>query len=206
MKRKPISRHLYFFLSALVLCSCSKNETQFYTDDEQPRLAIFSNKSNNILSCLIDGKSWRTPDRTTSGFIANTRYEVYIDKQTSSNAQDTLLFSWTGYYINESQNGATLILKLPVAKDFSVLDLDRLALQRIQVDTTNGYFSSSIPELANGSVKAAGNIYFHTAQFDSIGIGVYAGKISGLFDADFYPKKITSGRFDHFIEPRQIHF
>lgn len=188
MKRKKFSTCIYFLLSIFMLLGCRKNQTVFYSDGEQSQLAIFSNSSNNIMSCLVDGRPWRTPDRATSGFNANTRYEIYIFKQISNTAQDTLLFSWTGYYVNQLQNGAMLTLKLPVAKDFGVVDLNRLALQRILVDTTNGYFSSSIPELS-GNAKGAGNIYFHTAKFDSIGTGFYSGKISGLFNANFFFKK-----------------
>lgn len=206
MKRKLYSATSYFLLATLFMCGCKNNETNFFNDGEQPQLSIFSNNSNNVLSCLIDGKPWRTPDRTSSVFTPNTRYEVYISKQITNSLQDTLRFSWTGFFVNELQNGGMLTLTLPVNKNFSAQDLNRFAMKRLQIDTTNGYFESSIPGMGNVNTKGAGTIYFHTARFDSVGPRTYVGKISGLFTANFFPAKITNGRFDHFINTRQIFF
>jgi hypothetical protein len=178
----------------------------YYDDAENPGIAIFSNTGNNILSCFVNGKSWRTASRITYGISARTSYEVYITKQSASALQDTLLISWNGYYPTDSLGQGTLNLTIPVAKNFSYKDFAGLQGQRLQIDTTTAFFTTSISGLNSGNIKGKGNIYFHIAQLDSIGPGAYMGKMSGLFDADFSAFKITRGRFDHIIDPQQVNF
>jgi hypothetical protein len=197
-----------FFLLLLVFFNtgCSRNATQYYDDAENPGIAIFSNTGNNILSCLVNGKPWRTASRITYGIGARTSYEVYITKQSTNTLQDILLISWNGYYPADSLGQGNLNLIIPVAKNFSNKNFAALQGQRLQIDTTNAFFTTSISGLNSGNIKGKGNIYFHIAQLDSIGPSAYMGKMSGLFEADFGAFKITRGRFDHLLNPENVHF
>ena len=203
MKTITIKRLVFLIAPILLITGCTKDYTNYYPDDEDKGVAIFSSTANNVMGCFIDGKAWRTGSRTTSLF-SPPRYEVYITKQNTSSLLDTLSISWSGYYAENKDMPAYLELILPVAKTFNYLDLSALRGQRLQLDTTNGFFSTSIPGLNNPNSKGRGHIYFHTARFDSISPGVFKGTMSGLFEADFGSFKILRGRFDHNITEDQV--
>jgi hypothetical protein len=206
MKNSGIKNIGLLLLSVFIIAGCSKNETTYFADAEDEGIAIFSNTGNNLLTCFIDGKPWRTISRTTSGFNPRTSYEVDIVKQITSSLQDTLSISWPGYFSTDSLNPGSLTLLLPVAKNFGYKDFSALQGRRLQIDTINGFFSTSISRLNTSNRKGSGSIYFHAARLDSIGPNAYTGNISGLFEADFATFKITKGRFDHTIVPQQVFF
>jgi hypothetical protein len=207
MKKNRTKRITQFLVAVLLIMGCSKNYTNYYADGEDNRIAIFSNTGNNVLSCFIDGKPWRTVDRKTSGFVfSSTNYEVYITKQSTTSLLDTLIITWQGYYTADNFSDGSLNLVIPVAKKFSFNNFSALQGQRLQIDTTTAFFTTSISGLRNSNRKGKGNIYFYSAQLDSIGASSYIGKISGLLDADFGTFKVTKGRFDHNITPIQISF
>ncbi len=207
MKNICSKKNLLFLLPGLLIMGCSKNYTNYYPDAEDNGIAIFSNTGNNVLSCFIDGKPWRTVNRETSGFPNSiTSYEVYIIKQSTTSLLDTLIITWPGYYPVNYFSQGDLNLIIPVAKNFSHKDFTALQGQRLQIDTTTAFFTTSISGLNSGNIKGKGNIYFHTAQLDSIGPREYIGKMSGLFDADFGTFKITRGRFDHLLNSENVRF
>ena len=208
MKNKCSNNLLLLLLITFIITGCTKNETRYYADAEDEGIAIFSNNGNNLLTCFIDNKPWRTVDRTvTIIFSSGTNYEVDIRKQVTNSIKDTLIIRWLGYYAANDSSQGTLNLILPVAKNFSYKDFAALQGQRLHIDTTNGYFTTSISNLNLSNSKGSGDIYFNIAKLDSIGTGGgYFGKMSGLFDANFSSFKITRGRFDHIIEPPQVHF
>jgi hypothetical protein len=199
----PFFALLFFFGCAL--CSCYKNQTKFYNDDQADGLAIFSNTGNNVMSCYIENEAWRTRDRITGGLFGNTAYELIINKQTTSGPQDMLTFTW---YVNPPANNTLngdISLVLAVPKVFGYKELSALKGQRIALDTTNGYFTFSSSQ-SNFS-KGTGNIYFHEMQVDSIGPNNFTGRMSGLLDAKLGGNLILkNGRFDHNISTRQIQF
>lgn len=210
MKMKSLNTTGLLILLGLTIVGCSKNYTNFYEDEDNGGIAIFSNNGNNLLSCYIDNNPWRTSNRSTSLF-GRPEYEVYIYKTASTGIFDTLKFQWTGYYTADINASGQISLVLPVAKNFGYKNLSALAGQRLHIDTTNGFFSFyssglNLPGSNNANKKGSGNIYFHTASFDSIGPGSYSGTMSGLFDADFNAVKITKGRFDHSFSPNQVIF
>jgi hypothetical protein len=207
MKNICTKKILLFLVPGLLIMGCSKNYTNYYADGEDNGIAIFSNTGNNVLSCFIDGKPWRTVDRKTSGFAySRTSYEVYISKQLTNSLLDTLIITWEGYYPPNNFSNGNLNLIIPVAKNFSYKDFSALQGQRLQIDTTTAFFSTSISGLNNNNTKGKGNIYFYAAQLDSIGTSSYIGKMSGLFEADFGAFKITRGRFDHLLTPENVYF
>jgi hypothetical protein len=187
----------------LIVAGCEKNDTKGYPDPEDPGIAIFSNTGNNILSCYIDNKPWRTIDRITP-ILSAQQYELNIRKQVTGSSSDTLEFLWTGYYSSNSNSLGVLLCRFAVPKNFSYKSFSGLKAQRISINNSNGYFTNDI-NLGNNS-KGPGNIYFHTATLDSIGPNTYTGKMSGIFDASLPALKITKGRFDHTIIPAQIYF
>lgn len=205
MKRNIKRSFCYLIAACCIITSCTKNTTKFFADADQPGLAIFSNTNNNILTCFVDGRPWRTNPRVISIFIPQTRYEIYLRKYITNSLQDTLLFNWTGYFEGSLSGGESIGFAMPVSKNFSILSLNALQGQRFNIDTSvNGFFSTNIILLNTTGNKGNGNIYFNTAQFDSIAPNLYQGRLSGLFEANFGSFKITNGRFDHFFEPNQI--
>jgi hypothetical protein len=207
MKNNILPGLFLLLTSYSIIIGCTKNYTKYYADAETPGLAIFSNTNNNILTCFVDGRPWRTDSRVTSGFNPRTRYEIYISKYSTNSLQDTLLFNWYGYFEGNQFGGGSIGLALAVSKNFSIKDLNALQGQRLIIDTTiNGFYSTNTGSLNNTGAKGNGSIYFNTAKFDSIAPNFYQGSLSGLFEANFGSFKITKGRFDHFLEPNQIQF
>jgi hypothetical protein len=207
MKNNILPGLLLLLASYCLFTGCTKNYTKYHADAETPGLAIFSNNNNNILTCFVDGRSWRTNSRITSGFSPRTSYEIYIRKYSTNSLQDTLQFNWFGYFEGNQFGVDNIEITLAVSKIFSIKDLNALQGKRLIIDTTiNGFYSFNSGSLNNSGAKGSGVIYFNTAKFDSIAPNNYQGSISGLFEADFGSFKITKGRFDHFFEPNQIQF
>ena len=190
-----------FILSSMV--GCSRDETNYYPDREAAGLSIFSDNSNNVMSCYIDGKPWRTHSRVISLF-SRWPYEVYIIKDKTNSALDSLAIQWTGHYAGDENKTGYISLTLPVAKNFTRKDFSAFKGKRINVTINNGFFTTSIAGLNLSNTKGSGTVYFHSAQIDSVAPGVYSGTLSGLFEADFNSFKIVKGRFDHEITPQQI--
>jgi len=199
MKR---SNYLYAFsiLSTIVLLlSCRRNDTRFYNDNDHPGISIFSNTGNNVLSCFIADRAWRTVDRTTS--YGRITYEVFIRRSSSNLVKDTMEISWHGFYADSGYRGDQLYLYLTMPHNFTYKDFRSLNGQRLHIDGSNGYFAST---LQNQNVRGMGNIYFNTAQIDSIAPGLKRGEFSGLFDITFPSLKIANGRFDHTLTTEQL--
>lgn len=194
----------YFLLAFFLLTGCSRNDTRYFADAEDQGIAIFSSTGNNLLSCFIDGKPWRTVSRTTGSFTYyRTNYEVDIFKQVTGTLKDTLVISWMGYFEGNTIMTNSFSLHLAVEPGFGYKDLNLLQGQRLTIDTAFNYFSLTV----NGfNSKGTGHIYFHSIRLDSMGLGMYSGSMSGLLDADFNTSKITRGRFDHWIVPDEVHF
>lgn len=206
MKRKKINRLYSFLFACIIMTGCLKSKTNYYDDAENAGLSIFSNTGNNVLSCFIDGKPWRTINRVISGIFIRPTYEVTVIKQSFSGLSDSLTINWTGYYPPNETITGSLSLHLAIAKNFTYKDLAAFNGQRLIINNANGYFLSSIAAANTFNAKGFGNIYFNTLRLDSIGPNNYSGKMSGLLDADFTSFKIAKGRFDHTIEPLQVNF
>lgn len=199
----PLAPLLFFFSS--LLFGCTVDQTQFYPDAQADSLAIFSNTDNNLMTCYIQNKPWRSMSRISGGILSYPDYELHINKQVTSGTLDNLIFNWSVAPNVYSSINSDISLVLSVPKNFGYRELSALKGQRIALDTTNGYFSFS-PALTSNS-KGAGNIYFHNIQVDSIGPNNFTGRMSGLLDAKFSGGVVISnGRFDHNITARQIQF
>jgi hypothetical protein len=206
MKNNFIKKLLFIPLTGFILLGCSRNETKYYEDGEDKGIAIFSNTSNNVSSCFVAGRPWRTASRTTSGLSSFTNYEVEIIRQQASAAKDTLIILWRGYFEPDKFFQAHLSMHLALPANFTYRDLPALQGKRLSIDSSNGFFELDNSFYNPTNRRGRGNIYFQTAQFDSVLLSGSAGRISGLFEADFSSFKITRGRFDHFISPQQIRF
>jgi hypothetical protein len=206
MKRKKINKLYPFLFACIIMTGCLKSKTNYYDDAENTGMAIFSNTGNNVLSCFIDGKPWRTINRFTPGIIIRPTYEVTVTKQQFAGISDSLTIYWSGYYPPDETITGNLSLIMGIAKNFTYKDLAAFNGQRLIINNANGYFLSSIAAANTFNAKGSGNIHFNTLRLDSIGPNNYSGKMSGLFDADFTAFKITKGRFDHTLEPLQIKF
>jgi hypothetical protein len=204
MKNKALEFFVAVFVTVSFLTGCSKNDTHFYEDPENPPLGIFSNTGNNILTCFINGHAWRTVDRTTDIFSSWAWLEVKVTKTNSGILPDTLQIVWEGYFGNPDTGIEQLILHLAVPANFTYDSFAGFNGQRLKIDSAvNGYFTTGA--LGNSLLKANGNIYFHQVSIDSWPQGA-TGKMSGLFDAECSSFKITNGRFDHELTAGQLHF
>lgn len=203
MKIFSITNYIFIAITLLVLTGCTKNYTAYYADSEDPGLAIFSNKGNNLMTCYVNGKPWRTIDKETTILGSGLRLDVSITRVTTNSAQDTLAFNWFGdYTINGAQAISQLSLLLPIPKTFAFKDIAALQGQRLSLDTLNNNGAFVI----SSGIKGNGNIYFQTAKIDSLSPGVYVGQLSGLLDANLPGYTIIRGRFDHSLSPEQLRY
>ena len=182
-----------FFISVSFI-SCHKNYTVFYEDDDAEDLSIFSDKGNDVMTCYINGKSFRTRDRVVDGGLVRSyiESEITLSKIDSAADSDTLVIDWIG---NQSNNPDYVSLVLPVKKGFTRNDINSLSNARLVVDGTNGYFMIN----HNHSEKGTGNIYFHKAIFLQYTSSEEFNIFSGIFEATLPSYKITRGRFDHLL-------
>lgn len=202
MRSNTIFPTLLLFV-LLFSISCDQRDTRFYEDPTSNGLSIFSTKSNNISSAYFNGDVWRTRDRVYSIF-SPTSYEIYIRKEVTTTASDTLTFEWVGYYPGENdQQRISFYFSMAIPKNFRAADLASLKGQRLVADGVNSYFgvrgNSSLP-----TGKGTGSIYFHMVE---IILRVQAdgnGRMAGLFEADFPNLNVTKGRFDHNLDPTNV--
>ncbi len=196
----------YWLVPVLMVTGCGINETHYFADAENDGIAIFSNTGNNLLTCYIDAKPWRTIARQ-QGILGPPRptYEVYIQKRLSGTGKDTLSISWEGYFGTRDTLRRFITARLAVDSGFSATDLNALQGRRISLEGSNGYFLDSARNVYS-VLMGTGHLYFHTLQLESTGPGAFSGSMSGLMDADFGTEKITNGRFDHSISPEQVQF
>jgi hypothetical protein len=189
-------------LVIFLLTGCTKNLTKYFPDADAPGLTVFSDKSNNILSCYINEKPWKTIDRISyarfSGPVG-TDYELYINKIGYGALQDTMAFVWEGYFPDDTVS-SYLKLILSVKKDFNKNDFSSLSGERLVIDSTStGYFCTNING-TNINIKGNGSIYFHKATFDS------AGYLGGLIEANIGGVQLTKGRFDEALTYENVNF
>jgi len=204
--KKIISCHIAFVLFIVTfLPGCRKNYTTYYPDKEDEGLAIFSSTGNNLMTCFIDGKAWRTIDRTSYSSTQTSTYELEIEKRITSGSRDTLSFHWQGHYNTEKYASGTVTLVLSVPKNFDYRSLSALNGQRLVIDSAvNGFFSTSISQLSVGNPKGNGSIYFHHLQLDSIAPLNFSGHMVGLMEARFPLFNITRGRFDEVLDEGNV--
>lgn len=207
MLNNCIKNSLSLLLVGFIFWGCTRDDTKYYADGEDKGLAIFSNTYNNILSCYINDKPWRTFSRVLTGFTPRMHNEVEITRQPATTSKDTLIIQWHGYFETNQRNTADIRLHLALPAHATINDLNALQGKRLIIDSTiNGFFEINDAGINPANIKANGHLYFNIASFNSIAPNTYTGDISGLFDADFSSVKITKGRFDHFISPEQIQF
>ena len=176
-----------FILIALI--SCERNDTVFYEDDDAENLSVFSDMGNNVMSCYINGKPFRTKDRILRGISIYPEVELF--KDTSAPDADTLTINWQSDAL--SPNFYSVSLVLAVKKDFFYNDFTAFNNTRLAVDGVNSYFLIN----SNRSEKGTGSIYFLRAILMQGNAGGISNRLSGVFEATLPSYKITRGRFDH---------
>jgi hypothetical protein len=204
MKLHQIEKAFYLMAALFLLVGCTRNDTRYFADAEQSGIAIFSSTGNNLFSCFIDGKPWRTADRRGYLLSPGLRYEISLQSESSGTTKDTLLISWEGYSGTKDTLRNYITLRLAVDQGFGYKEMNALQGQRLTINGSKDYFSN-YSEFNGQNLTGSGHIYFHTLKIDSLGPGSYKGIMNGLVDADFGSSKLTNGRFDHVIEPPMIH-
>ena len=199
--KNVVSLKLVVILVFILSSSCKKNETVFFEDDEAQNLSVFSDKGNNVMSCYINGQSFRTQDRIVPFglFIGRIKPDINLGKISDGMGNDSLQISW---YNDENPQGVSRIsLILPVQNGFSYPDFNLLEGKRLQIDGVNSYFQINYGKAEKGT----GNIYFQRAYIipsDSTNIS----RFSGIFEATLPSYKITKGRFDHVLTSNVVFF
>jgi len=207
MKTNYTGLFCIFACFVLSCVSCKKAETHYYEDPNNSGIGIFSNTGNNVMSCYIGGKPWRTYDRYNTVYGNPGQFEVEIYKIQNAGLMDSLRFDWWGSFRDNSPGGY-ISLQLAVPAGFGYADFKLLDGKRIKIDSTlNGYFFSNTDGIFNNLKKRNGNIYFNTANMDSVALPVAGeGRMSGLFDVQLDTTSISNGRFDHNLTRYQVHF
>jgi hypothetical protein len=203
MKNNFIKITALLLLPCLFLLSCEKNETKFYSDDDNNGLSVFSNTGDNIFTCYVNGVPWRTLNRTCCGFLSGRVSELFIRQQADS-LHNMLVIDWMGNLQGNNSGFDDIYLYLYIPANFTYQDFDKLQGTRIAVDSTTGYFSTSIQGISGE--RGTGFIYFNQASFDSSATSGYGGSFSGLLEANFPGSTISKGRFDHQLTLYQIYF
>ncbi|MBS1948125.1 MAG: hypothetical protein JST47_10195 [Bacteroidetes bacterium] len=201
MKRAALINAIFFFIFLIFFDSCTRNETHYYPDISTNGLSIFSNTGNNAFSCLINGQPWRTVNRT-SGW-GGTRYEVRMAKLIRDSLNALLTITWQGNFLGyDNSYGGYISLNFSVPVNFSINDFNSWQGKRLIIDGVNNYFEAQLPSIS-GAGK--GTVYFDQAflQKDSAG---FSGRISGLLEAELSLGQLTSGRFDHILDPGNVYF
>ncbi|MBX2924442.1 MAG: hypothetical protein KF746_19730 [Chitinophagaceae bacterium] len=180
-------------LVAISLCSCDKNYTVFYEDDDAKDLSVFSDMGNNVMSCYIDGHPFRTRDRVyEGGFSRGVLYpEIELFKDDSGSDSDTLTINWQAD--SDASNPYSVSVVLAVKKEFAYSDFNEFNNTRLVIDGVSGYFMVN----HNRSEKGTGSIYFHKAILMPGNVVGINNQLSGIFEATLPSFKITRGRFDH---------
>lgn len=194
---------LSVFFTLIFIAACDQSDTRFFEDPDNNGLSLFSNKTNNIASAYFNGEVWRTRDRVYD-LISYPSYELYIRKEITATASDTLIFEWPGYYLNQNdERQIYLYFAMAIPKNFRAADLVSLKGRRLYADGITSYFkvrgSSLLP-----TNKGIGTIYFHMTEIQLNPQADGNGKIAGLFEASIGNLKITKGRFDHNLDPSHV--
>ncbi|MFT3702961.1 MAG: hypothetical protein QM802_11345 [Agriterribacter sp.] len=192
MRKLVLIRWAVIFAMTVILVSCEKNDTVFIEDDDAQDLSIFSDKGNNVMSCYINGKSFRTRDRILYyGYRTVQTAELALLKDSSASNNDTLVIEWESDPYSSGIQTVSLVLS--VKKGFSYSDFNLLQDQRLSIDGISGYFMIN----QDRSQKGIGSIYFHQALLMQSNAVEIEGQLSGIFEATLPSYKITRGRFDH---------
>lgn len=183
----------------VLVTGCTKNETHFYDDREAPGLGIFSNTGNNVFTCYIDGKAWRTQARRWGLGVGGVQptLEVRISRQPIDSLTDFLDITWYGSYYGDLYSPTYISLYISVPKNFSQADFVSWQGQRLTIDGINSYFQIG---LGSNAQIGSGTIYFNLLELNNV------SRMSGLLEADFGTVKLTSGRFDHNLDDGVITF
>jgi hypothetical protein len=198
MKKIAFAKWVILIVIVISHLSCKKNHTVFFEDDDAPYLSVFSDKGNNIMTCYINEKVFRTQDRITGVLFGHSDYDLYLYKDNSAIDSDILIVTW---YADQLSSFSTVTLALSVKKGFSYYDFNAFEGKRMVLDGINGYFMVNDNRLEKGT----GNIYFRRAFLidnDSTDIT----RFSGIFEATLPSYKITRGRFDHTLADGVVAF
>jgi hypothetical protein len=197
----------FVLLSVCCVCwlGCKKNYTRYFPDPNSNGQAIFSNTANNLMTCFIQGKPWRSTDRSSGGLITPVnRSELSLYYMDIAGGSDTLRISWEGYYLEDvaASANSVVVLKLPVPDGFSKANFSQFKGKRLSLNGTNGYGVVSAPGIEQPFCNA--NIYFHEAVLHTRANGTDSGYISGLFELSAPAFVLSSGRFDHFLGQYEV--
>jgi hypothetical protein len=203
MKRKLLVYNMALAI-AIGLAGCSKPPRNFYDDQYNPGLSIFTSYGFNIVTAYINDSAYINPydDRTGN-------YPVSINVIHTASIYDTLCISWQIEYNDTSQlflsNYGVISLLMPVSKSFSAEDFLGWNGKKFPVDSTTvtiqlGYYGDNVP-------SGSGSVYFVKITPDPDDPNFQKYFFTGLFEGSIGNSiQITKGRFDFEINPSQINF
>lgn len=186
------SFHL-FFIPLFFLTTC--HTWNFYPDPDDQGLSRFTSRGYNIATGYINERPFRNAGS----------YDPLLRKDSSTNAIDTLRFTWT-LYPNDSVNAVSkyqnISFLLAVPQSFNKSDLLSFNGQR--------FLNTAIVTLQDSSLKTIsgrGNLYFVLVNEGQAYSNQKSIKLSGLFDGNIGDSVlITKGRFDFEIGENALNF
>jgi len=214
MKKKLLICKCVVLAIVISLAGCTKPPRNFYADQYNPGLSIFTSYGFNIVTAYINDSAYINPyiDPTYWGASAGTpagNTPVSIDVIHTASIYDTLCISWQIEYNDTSQlylsEYSVLSLLMPVSKSFSADDFLAWNGKKFPIDSTTvtiqlGYYGDNVP---------AGNasVYFVKITPDTNDTSFQKYFFTGLFEGSIGNNiQITKGRFDFYIDPSQINF
>jgi hypothetical protein len=204
MKKKLVICKCVVFAIAISLAGCSKPPRNFYADQYNPGLSIFTSYGFNIVTAYINDSAYINPYDDRIG-----NFPVSINVIHTTSTYDTLYISWQIEYNDTSQlslsNYGVLSLLMPVSKSFSADDFLGWNGKKFPIDPTTvtiqlGYYGDNVP-------SGAASVYFVKITPDTNDPNFQKYFFTGLFEGSIGDSiQITKGRFDFEINPSQINF
>lgn len=190
-----IFKTLHLSFIPLVLLTTCNSYWSFYPDQDDRGLSRFTSRGYNVASNYINGNS----------FSIMGGNNIFLQKDSSGNAIDTLKLSW-GLYPNDYgpkvYSYKNISFNLPVSSSFDKNNL--LALKGTK-------FLNSVPvTLLDSSLNilsGTGTLYFVAVSEQVFASDQKNIKLSGLFDGNIGDSvRITKGRFDFSIDEKDLNF
>jgi hypothetical protein len=212
MKKKLLIRKCVVFAIAVSLAGCSKPPRNFYADQYNPGLSIFTSYGFNIVTAYINDSAYINPYIDPAYFgtglpAGNTPVSINVIHTVST--YDTLCISWQIEYNDTSQlylsNYGALSLLMPISKSFSVDNFLAWNGKKFPIDPTTvtiqlGYYGDNVP-------SGTASVYFVKITPDPNDPNFKKYFFTGLFEGSIGNSiQITKGRFDFEINPSQINF
>jgi hypothetical protein len=201
---RPGKNFIILISCLALLIGCNKRRN-FYEDTDDPGLSMLTSRGYDIITCYINGEPYINPYKRYLFGGANTI--VYIQKVESAAAKDSLRISCdlkrAGTDLTNSPT-YSLVLLVPVKKNFSLEDFKALQSHRFPYDSSTK-ISIQLTENTFSGPSGSASIYFIQTAPQSNSNSTNDFFFSSLFEGRIEPgTDITKGRFDFLLHPDSL--